>query len=76
MDLEMILKIVLLGLVHWALVPIAMGRLFQRQGLLGRMRGVWALSILFVTCVGPLFYLILHELVPQPQTQTRSYWDE
>ncbi|MBM3157076.1 MAG: hypothetical protein FJ004_07295 [Chloroflexi bacterium] len=78
MDLEMILKIVLLGLVHWALVPIALGHLFQRQGALGRMKGVWALSILFVTCAGPLFYLILHELMPQPQTQpeARSYWDE
>lgn len=78
MDLETILKIVLIGLVHWALVPIAMGHLFQRQGLMGRMKGVWALTILFGTCVGPLFYLILQELVPQPQTQpqTRSYWDE
>jgi hypothetical protein len=78
MDLDMILKIVLLGLVHWALVPIAMGHLFQREGFLGRMKGVWALAILFGTCVGPLSYLILHELVPQPQTepQTRSYWDE
>jgi hypothetical protein len=69
MDLEMILKIVLLGLVHWALVPIALTNLIQRQRVFGQIKGFWVPAILFITCIGPLAYLIIHELVPQPQTQ-------
>lgn len=69
MDLEMILKIVFLGLVHWALVPIALTNLIERPKVFGRIKGLWVPMIIFVTCFGPLAYLIIHELIPQPQTQ-------
>lgn len=75
MDLEMILKIVFLGLIHWALVPIALTNLVHRQRVIGRVKGLWVPAILFVTCFGPLAYLIIHELVPQPQTQA-NYSEE
>ena len=69
MELEMILKIVLLGLIHWALVPIALKDLIERKRVLGGRIRLWMLPILFITCLGPLSYLIVHELVPQPQTE-------
>lgn len=68
-DLEMILKIVLLGLIHWALVPIALKGLLERKRVLGGWKGLWAIPIVFITCLGPLSFLILDELYPQPQTQ-------
>lgn len=68
-ELEMIVKIVLLGLIHWALVPIALKGLLERKRVLGGRKGLWALPIVFITCLGPLSFLILDELYPQPQTQ-------
>ena len=68
-ELEMILKIVLLGLIHWMLVPIALKSLIERKQVLGGRKGRWAVPIVFVTCLGPLLFLILDELYPQPQTQ-------
>jgi hypothetical protein len=77
MEMELIMKIFFLGIVHWILVPIAMTKLIDRQGALGRLKGLWAPAILFLTCVGPLAYLIIHELVPRPQTQVdyERYYD-
>lgn len=69
MELEMILKIILLGLIHWALVPIALKGLIERERVLGGWKLLWAVPIVFITCLGPLSYLIIHELLPQPQTQ-------
>ena len=69
MELEMILKIVLLGLIHWALVPIALKGLIERERVLGGWKLLGAVPIVFVTCLGPLLFLILDELYPQPQTQ-------
>ena len=69
MELEMILKIVLLSLIHWALVPIALTYLVERQRVLGGRKGLWVVPIVFISCLGPLAYLIAHELLPQPQTQ-------
>lgn len=75
MDLEMILKVVFLGLVHWALVPIALTNLIEKQRVLGRVKALWVPAILLLTCFGPLAYLIIHEFVPQPQTQVEYYDD-
>ena len=69
MELALILKIVSLGLLHWILVPIALTNLIERQRVLGRIKLLWIPAIVLLTCFGPLAYLIIHELMPQPQTQ-------
>lgn len=69
MDLEMILKIVFLGLIHWTLVPMAMTNLLAEDRGMARLKVLWMPVIIFVTCFGPLAYLITHELLPQPQAQ-------
>ena len=69
METAIILKIVSLGLLHWILVPIALTNLIERQRVLGRIKLLWVPAIVLLTCFGPLAYLIIHELVPQPQTQ-------
>jgi len=69
METAMILKIISLGLLHWILVPIALTNLIERQRVLGRMKLLWVPAIVLFTCFGPLAYLIIHELMPQPQTQ-------
>ena len=69
MDVEIVLKIVLLGLIHWMLVPIALKGLIERERVPGGWKGLWALPVVFVTCLGPLLFLIFDELYPQPKTQ-------
>jgi hypothetical protein len=69
MELEVILKILLLGLIHWALVPVALRALIQRKRVLGGRKALWGVPIFFITCLGPLSYLIVHELLPEPRAQ-------
>jgi membrane protein insertase Oxa1/YidC/SpoIIIJ len=73
MELETILKIVFLGLIHWALVPVALNSLVERKRVFLGLKGLWVLPIIFVTCLGPLSYLISHALIPEPRTQP-DYW--
>ncbi|MBA7698358.1 hypothetical protein ES703_107035 [subsurface metagenome] len=67
-DVILIAKIVLLGLIHWMLVPLALQALIQRQRVLGGRKAPWAVAIVFITCLGSLLYLIFH-----PQTQTEAH---
>ena len=64
-DIILILKIVLLGIIHWMLVPLALQALIERRRVLGGRKAPWAVAIVFLTCIGSLLYLIFH-----PQTQT------
>jgi hypothetical protein len=73
MELEMIVKLVLLGLIHWAVVPFALSSLIGRQRVLGGRKGLWTVPILLVTCLGPLSYLIIHELLPEKQKTQLDY---
>ncbi len=66
MEMKMVLLIVSLSLFHWMLVPWALSELVERQRVLGGRKRLWALTIVFLTYFGPLFYLALH---PQPQAQ-------
>ena len=66
MDLEMVLKLIYIGLIHWMFVGIAVRNLTEREQVLGGRKGLWAMVILFITCFGSLFYLMLH---PKPETQ-------
>jgi hypothetical protein len=68
-DVTLIIKIVLLGIIHWTLVPLALQALVNRKRVLGGRKAPWAIGIIFVTCLGSLFFLICH---PQLQTQTES----
>ena len=72
MELDVLLRIVslvvVLGIVHWGLVPMAMQDLVTRQSVIGGHKGLWALAILFFTCLGSLLYFIIH-----PEMQKEGY---
>lgn len=65
-ELELILKVALFSLMHWLLVSLALGNLVETQQVLGRRKAPWVAAIVLLTCLGPIFYLMLH---PAPQTQ-------
>ncbi len=48
-----------LGVIHWAMVPMMLERLFSRPKVLGS-RAMWGLAIVTLTCVGSLAYLVVH----------------
>ncbi|MDO8491933.1 MAG: hypothetical protein Q7T04_07970 [Dehalococcoidia bacterium] len=69
MESGTILKIVAIGMLHWMLAPLALDNLARRPRVLGGHKVPWTVCILFLTCFGSLFYLVLH---PQPQTAAQT----
>lgn len=65
MELEVIVKMVFIGLAHLMLVRLALENLVVRQRVLGGRKAPWVVAILFITLLGPLSYWVLH-----PQTQS------
>lgn len=55
-----------LGVIHWAVVPMVLERLFSRPKVVGS-RALWGLAIVSLTCVGSLAYLLVH---PDPENET------
>jgi len=67
MEMEMILKIIFVGMVHWALAGIALRSLVERKRVLGGRKVLWFFPVALVSCFGSLTYLIVHELVTEPR---------
>jgi hypothetical protein len=63
MEREVVVRIIALavglGLIHWAVVPMVLERLFCRPKVLGS-RALWGVAIVSLTCLGSLAYLLVH----------------
>jgi hypothetical protein len=59
-NLIFVMKIILLGLIHWMLVPLALQSLIERRKVVGGKKVTWALLIILLTAIGPLTYLVFH----------------
>ncbi len=68
METEWILKVVLVGLIHWVLAGLVLPDLARRQRVIGGRKAPWAVAILFITGFGSLAYLMFH-----PQMLTQEY---
>lgn len=70
MENEALVRIIVLavglGLIHWAVVPMVLERLFSRPKVVGS-RALWGITIVCLTCVGSLAYLLVH---PDPENET------
>ena len=70
MEREALVRVIVLavglGVIHWAVVPMVLERLFSRPKVFGS-RAVWGLAIVSLTCVGSLAYLLVH---PDPENET------
>ena len=56
-----------LGIVHWGLAPMALQDLIKRQRVIGGRKGLWAVAILSLTCVGSLLYFVIHPELQEQQ---------
>ena len=63
MEIEAVVRIIVLavglGIIHWAVVPMVLERLFCRPKVIGS-RALWGVAIVSLTCLGSLAYLLVH----------------
>lgn len=63
METEALVRILVLavglGVIHWAVVPMVLERLFSRPKVVGS-KAIWGVAIVCLTCVGSLAYLLVH----------------
>jgi len=63
MEREAVVRIIVLavglGIIHWAVVPMVLERLFCRPKVIGS-RALWGVAIVSLTCLGSLAYLLVH----------------
>jgi uncharacterized membrane protein YuzA (DUF378 family) len=57
---EWIIRIVILGVIHWLLAGIMLHDLAYRERVFGGKKAPWAILIVFVLCLGSLLYLAFH----------------
>lgn len=60
METEWILRIVLVGIIHWLLVALVLPDVVARPRIVGGRKAPWVLAIVFLTCFGSLIYLMFH----------------
>jgi len=67
MELEWILRLVLLGMAHWILAGIMIQDLANRQKVFGGRKAPWAIIILLLMpCFGSFLYLLFHPQIINP----------
>lgn len=60
MDLDLILRLVLLGILHWILAIMMLEDLASRKRVLGGRKALWAILIVCITLLGSVLYLLCH----------------
>ncbi len=60
MELERILALVIIGILHWILAIMLLHDLANRRKVLGGRKAPWAIAIILVTFLGSLLYLLCH----------------
>ncbi|MFC1846243.1 hypothetical protein ACFLYM_02370 [Chloroflexota bacterium] len=66
MPVEWIIRIVLLGVVHWVLAGILLHDLAYREKVFGGHKAPWAIMIILILCLGSLLYLMFHPQIIIP----------
>lgn len=66
MDSEFLLRIILIGIVHWILAGVMLQDIASREKVFGGRKLPWVLIIIFVTCFGSILYLLFHPQILNP----------
>lgn len=74
MELDWILRITLLGIVHWILAGLLLHDLTYRRKVVGGRKWLWALLIIFIMCFGSVIYLFFHpQILYQEEDEQEHY---
>jgi len=60
MEWQFLLKISVLGIMHWVLALMMLQDLVYRKRVLGGKKAVWAVMIIFFLIIGSFLYLLCH----------------
>ncbi len=60
MELERILALVLISILHWVLAIMLLHDLATRKKVLGGKKAPWVMAIVLITFFGSLLYLLCH----------------
>lgn len=63
MDPDWIIRLVLLGIMHWVLAIMMLQDLVTRRRIIGGLKWPWGVAIVFVTFLGSVIYLLCHPRV-------------
>ena len=66
MDLEWLLRLILLGITHWILAGLLLPDLAFRKKVVGGRKWPWVVIIVLITCFGSLLYLLFHPQILYP----------
>jgi len=66
MPAEWIIRIILLGVIHWILAGFLLHDLAYREKVFGGHKAPWAIVIIFILCLGSLIYLMFHPQIIIP----------
>ena len=69
MSPEYIIRIILLGVVHWILAGILLQDLVSRKKVFGGHKAFWVIIMIIIPCFGSLLYLIFHPQILYPNYQ-------
>ncbi len=60
MQLERILVLIVMGILHLVLVGMLLDDLAHRKRVFGGRKAPWAMAIIFIAFVGAFLYLLCH----------------
>ena len=60
MEWQFLLRLVILGILHWVLALMMLQDLAYRDRVLGGKKALWAVFIIFFLIIGSLIYLLCH----------------
>ncbi len=60
MELERILALILMSILHFVLVGMLLDDIAHRKRVLGGRKAPWVIAIIFVAFIGALLYLLCH----------------
>jgi len=63
---DWIIRIFLLGIVHWVLAGFLLHDLAYRKKVFGGKKAPWAIIIALILCLGSLIYLLFHPQIVIP----------
>ena len=66
MSSEYIIRIILLGVVHWILAGILLQDLTYKKKVFGGHKAFWVIIMIIIPCFGSLLYLIFHPQILYP----------
>lgn len=69
---DWIIRVVLFSIVHWVLAGFMLNDLSSRKKVFGGRKAPWVIAVLFIPCLGSIFYIMFHPRIFNPDDDGRN----